>query len=125
MRSVLDRAFAAGVRSRELQRIEAVLTRAARGPAWSDSHSYDSRYYSVHSDISREVCLEAGAILDGAYRMFELQLGRVSGCHLIAKPADEDEDEEVNTPQECSSSAVLATKCLHSFRGCSSETGAI
>lgn len=77
--AVLASAAEAGVRSRDLQLIEAVLARAARGPSWSRTHEYTSRHYVVRSDISRELCLEAAQELDGAHRMFEMRLGRIEG----------------------------------------------
>lgn len=77
---LLARAAAADVRSRELQELERVLVRAARGPSWSRTHEYVGRHYVVRSDLSRALCLAAAQELDAAHRMFESQLGRIDAA---------------------------------------------
>ena len=74
---LLDEAFAAGLRSWELQLVEDVLLRGQTGPDWPRTNSYSSHNYNVHSDLSRAFCLEASRVLEASRSTYEMRLGRI------------------------------------------------
>lgn len=74
-RAVLLSARKAGVRSSQLERIEATIAKAARGPNWDRVYEIETEHYRIVSDIDRKTCVEAGDELEAAYRRYEIELG--------------------------------------------------
>ncbi len=76
-RMLLNRAAQRGISSKQLYELDDLLQRAGEGPVWRSAYQYRSRYFQVRSDISRNLCLEAGRTLDTAYQNYARRWGRI------------------------------------------------
>jgi hypothetical protein len=79
-RAVVHSAMAAGVPAGLLAPIDAVLVRAARGPAWAESFEFKSRNYLVRSDHSQKLCADAAQALEQSLSLYNRVLGRPEGA---------------------------------------------
>lgn len=55
------------------------LAMAEKGPAFAKTFEYVSDHYVVRSDISKEICYEAGQLLEKAYTSYSVHLRKVEG----------------------------------------------
>jgi hypothetical protein len=55
------------------------LAMAEKGPAFAKAFEYVSDHYVVQSDISKEICYEAGQMLEKAYTSYSVHLRKVEG----------------------------------------------
>lgn len=55
------------------------LAMAEKGPAFAKVFEYVSDHYVVQSDISKEICYEAGQMLEKAYTSYSVHLRKVEG----------------------------------------------
>lgn len=72
---VVSRGIEAGIRPAEFQAISITANKAIHGPAWSEKHDYQSRHYTVASDISPERCRQVAMELEETYRYISRRMG--------------------------------------------------
>lgn len=78
-RAVYELGVRAGISLGALDPLGTTILRARYGPAWSRSYSYDSKNYSVASDISKATCVRIATDLEECYRRYNSKLMRVPG----------------------------------------------
>lgn len=64
------------LRSR-MEHLRKRLAMAEKGPSFAKTYEYVSEHYVVQSDISKEICYEAGQLLEKAYTSYSIHLRRV------------------------------------------------
>lgn len=78
-RDVMLAALEAGLYSRELDRVNATLSKSMQGPLWDERFEFESEHYRVVSDIDGPLCRRVATDLERSLHRFQTRFGPVPG----------------------------------------------